>query len=76
VFVLNNTRRHAAQRRERLAAGWIDDRSSGRFFDGWREKPIVHAAEVPVAAAHTWLLTTGWRRHGLLKIDEVPGPSS
>jgi hypothetical protein len=76
VFVLNNTRRHAAQRRERLAWNWIDDRSSGRYFDGWRGWPPRLEEPAPVAAPHTWLLQTGWRRHGLLKINEVPGPSS
>ncbi|MBL8898611.1 MAG: hypothetical protein JNM84_13325 [Planctomycetes bacterium] len=25
-----------------------------------------------VARASTWLLTTGWRRHGLLDIHELP----
>jgi hypothetical protein len=75
-YVLNNTRRHAATRRERLAWNWIDDRSSGRLFDGWKEsrpppKPDQRAA---VVAPHSWLLTTGWRRHGLLRINEVPGP--
>jgi hypothetical protein len=25
-----------------------------------------------VAPASTWLLTTGWRRHGLLDIHELP----
>lgn len=27
----------------------------------------------PVARAQTWLLTEGWRRHGPLAFDEVPG---
>jgi len=26
----------------------------------------------PVAAAQTWLATEGWRRHGLIAIDEAP----
>jgi hypothetical protein len=75
AYVLNNTRHHAAQRRERLARNWIDDRSSGGCFDGWSERSALspdHTA--PVAEARTWLLTKGWRRHGLLRINEVPGP--
>ena len=26
----------------------------------------------PVASARTWLLHVGWRRHGLLGVDELP----
>jgi hypothetical protein len=75
AYVLNNTRRHAATRGERLAWNWIDDRSSGRHFDGWRESrpPPKPDQRATVVAPHTWLLTTGWRRHGLLRINEVPG---
>jgi len=27
----------------------------------------------PVAEARTWLLSVGWRRHGLISVAEVPG---
>jgi hypothetical protein len=27
----------------------------------------------PVACSRTWLLGTGWKRHGLIDVDEVPG---
>ena len=30
----------------------------------------------PVAAAHTWLLKVGWRRHRLLGYHEVPRPAT
>jgi putative transposase len=75
-YVLNNRRRHAAQCGDRLARGWIDDRSSGRFFDGWRDAPPrpPSGEEPRVAAPRTWLLSKGWRRWGLLRVDEVPGP--
>jgi REP element-mobilizing transposase RayT len=73
-YVLQNARRHGVS-----PAGWlggIDPFSSGRYFDGWREMPDLPAPgpdEPPVVAdARTWLLTTGWRRHGLLRIDEMP----
>jgi hypothetical protein len=74
AYVLNNTRRHASQRGERLAWNWIDDRSSGRYFDGWSEARPLPDDECPVAAPHTWLLTKGWRRHGLVRVNEIPGP--
>ena len=44
VYVINNVRRHALQRGERLARGWVDDRSSGRYLDGWRERVRPPAA--------------------------------
>jgi REP element-mobilizing transposase RayT len=74
-YVLLNCRRHAAQHGRKLRADWLDPCSSGRFFDGWRHRPSSASSnEVPtVAPAGTWLLRQGWRRHGLLRIDEVPG---
>ena len=50
--------------------------SSSRFFDGWRDSPSSpRPADKPtVATPGTWLLAKGWRRWGLLRIDEVPGP--
>ncbi len=52
------------------------DRSSGRHFDGWADRRPASPPDqgAPIVAAHTWLLTTGWRRHGLLLINETPGP--
>jgi REP element-mobilizing transposase RayT len=76
-YVLQNERRHAAQRGERCEAGWIDPCSSGRFFDGWRGRrnKAPPARGAPVRPAHSWLLSRGWRRHGLIGLDEVPGCS-
>src|SRR5262245_10567275 len=61
-YVLLNHRHHAAGR------ATPDPASSGRWFDGWR---VATAAPNTtdtheVAAARTWLLQTGWRRHGLI----------
>jgi REP element-mobilizing transposase RayT len=76
-YVLLNARRHGTERDEH----WIDPCTSGGFFDGfrgfsaaavrraWKERP-----RVPVAPARTWLLRTGWRRHGLLQTGDTPGP--
>ncbi len=71
-YVLLNARRHARQ----PGRGVIDLASSGRWFDGWKKGTlrIERGAEVrAVAAAHTWLLSRGWRRYGLLDPSEVPG---
>lgn len=68
AYVLNNARRH--QKRER-PADWIDPLSSGGEFDGWSGRAPTRAA--CFARPHSWLLDRGWRRHGLIRIDEVPG---
>ena len=59
----------------------FDPASSARWFDGWkRDAPVVRGAVPPesgarraVARARTWLLTTGWRRYGLIDPADVPG---
>ncbi len=74
-YALNNSRRHAAQVRERYPRDWVDPHSSAAHFDGWhglrpRPPPDEEPAVVP---AKTWLLTSGWRFRGLLDINAVPG---
>ena len=75
-YVLLNHRHHAAMRGRPLRqhAG-PDPASSGRWFDGWRiaTAPPDPADAPEVATARTWLLRTGWRRHGLIDLAEVPG---
>jgi hypothetical protein len=65
VYVLQNWRKH------RPGACGLDPRSSGAWFDGWRDA-AVDARPSPVAAGRTWLARVGWRRHGLVGIDEAP----
>ena len=70
-YVLLNARKHGA------SLPGIDPYSSGRWFDGWREKIRVGIeASRPVAAARTWLLAVGWRRHGPISCFDVPGSRS
>lgn len=59
AYVLLNARRHA----------W----KSGRWFAGW--VLLLRRAQDPpvVASPRTWLLGLGWRQHGLLRLDEIPG---
>ena len=76
-YVLLNHRHHAAQRRNTSAhsvPASPDPASSGRWFDGWRSATAAaNTADVrEVAAARTWLLQIGWRRHGLIDPAEVP----
>jgi REP element-mobilizing transposase RayT len=62
--------------------GWelvgLDPCSSGRFFDGWADAEPrgppgpgePGEEEAPVTRARSWLLRTGWRRHGLIRTSE------
>ena len=73
VYVLQNARRHTPQDPDRIIDPyWIDSRSSGRWFDGWRGVAPAENTEGLVDVARSWLLRTGWRRHGLVDVDEVP----
>jgi len=80
AYVLNNWRRHA-ENTMRVARGWrIDPFSSAPSFDGWtgvRAEELVWPEKyvpLPVWEPKTWLLREGWRRHGLIRWNEVPGP--
>jgi REP element-mobilizing transposase RayT len=70
-YVLKNATKHRAPHRALL-----DTRSSAAWFDGWRErragrKPFT--PDAPVSAPKFWLLSTGWRRHGLIPLSHTPG---
>jgi len=71
-YVLRNYAKHAAEW-GRPIVGVVDEYSSGAVFDGWRTRPTrIETAcaqgPPPVAKATTWLLATGWKRHGLLDL--------
>jgi REP element-mobilizing transposase RayT len=81
-YVLLNARRHAATVKKQIEkAVGLDPASSARWFEGWKRRaPLIADAALAashdppaVARARTWLLTTGWRRHGLLDPADVPG---
>ncbi|MFQ5505224.1 MAG: transposase [Planctomycetota bacterium] len=79
-YVLQNTLRHWVQRygapRRKGIKPWLDPFASGCWFDGWKERLRLRGLEgvaCPVAVARTWLLTEGWRRHGLISLEEQPG---
>ncbi len=76
-YVLQNGQRHRVARL-RDGYGWdaIDPRSSASWFDGYRPAPRSRErGPSPVARAQTWLLTTGWQRHGFIHPGEIPGPA-
>ena len=77
-YVLLNARHHAAAANVVLPPDWIDPRSTAAGFDGWRDPPRVPetTCDFGTSPARTWLLREGWRRYGLLEVDDVPGRPS
>jgi REP element-mobilizing transposase RayT len=75
AYVLNNAQRHRFGRGKGLRQVSFDPYSSASTFDGWRvatarrKRPTAPPA---VAQAQSWLLSVGWRRHGLLVPAYVP----
>ncbi len=71
----NHARQQGPAGKDDAVAG-VDPYSSGAYFDGWRgyrPQPPEDPGPPPVAAARTWILSKGWRRHGLIGLDETPG---
>lgn len=64
VYVLMNFKKHIRGSRG------LDPRSSAASFDGWAAPLRPEHGEL--ATPRTWLLSRGWRRHGLISIDEAP----
>ena len=69
LHVLQNARKHGSWQ-----ARVPDPYSSGPRFDGWKEgaRKVADSSARLLARARTWLLSVGWRRHGLLDPREVP----
>jgi len=61
---------HNAKKHKRRPSQELDPFSSARWFDGWSDRGVCERYLNPLAAARTWLLNVGWRRHGLL----IPQP--
>jgi len=76
AYVLLNGRHHGA--RDGRAAV-LDPCSSAAGFDGWSRPcalPAGYAEAEPIAATaapKTWLIRIGWKKHGEISPDEVPG---
>jgi len=71
VYVLMNRQKHGSK-----AIG-LDPCSSASLFDGWKIPPSLAPPRDstegnPVEPPTTWLLRSGWKRHGLLGPDERP----
>jgi putative transposase len=78
-YVLLNGRKHGEHLKVTGSrnAAWIDPFSSAYYFDGWLGRPdgrLGHPppGPPPVAEPQTWLLSTGWRRLGLISPSHAP----
>ena len=65
VYVLDNVRKHLRNVRG------LNPCSSARWSDGWRTIERV-VGDSPLRTARTWLVCKGWRRYGLINVDESP----
>jgi putative transposase len=73
AYVLLNQRRHDAERSSYRPEPAVDGFSSGAWFAGWTVTPpnarrIREALAPPVVPSATWLLRSGWRKHGTIMI--------
>ena len=66
VYVLMNARKHGV-----ALDGGVDAFSSAAWFDGFANCTPL-ATSGPVRAPRTWLVRVGWRRRGLIRLDERP----
>ena len=80
AYVLNNWRHHGEHRTCETARWLVDKYSNAVAFDGWAElgdgvrfTTPLHYAPLTTQVPRSWLLASGWRRRGLVHLDEVPG---
>jgi REP element-mobilizing transposase RayT len=74
LYVLKNAEKHPEPfaDRETIVQAGIDPASSARWFTGWTRPPPPTEKPPPTVAPETWLLKTGWKRHGTLGRGELP----
>jgi hypothetical protein len=80
--VLNNWRRHGEHRTREYHSVRFDPFATGPRFPGWTQGPgtpprlvdrsVVNTDVLHVSAPRTWLLSTGWRRHGTISCWSNP----
>lgn len=80
-YVLNNWRHHDEHQRIKARNWKVDPYSSAIAFPDWKEReasPILYRPPSTYLSLvtwrpRTWLLTEGWKLHGLISIHEIPG---
>lgn len=80
-YVLNNYRRHAAQRNVVCERGWVDPFSSGVWFGYWSPPPApardpCEEVPRPTVEPKSDVLSILWMAYGLIDPSFVPGPWS
>ncbi len=80
AYVLNNWRKHREDQVGVPRTWLVDPFSSGCYFNGWKELegrdvfwrlPETYE-NLAVWLPKTWLLSTGWKKYGLIGCREVP----
>jgi REP element-mobilizing transposase RayT len=77
-YVMLNAHKDEAKQGKTLRGP--DAFTSWEYFDGWRAPQYQRRAhgprprDAPVTPATSWLLRKGWRRHGLIHLDEKAPP--
>ena len=77
-YVLGNARKHAAEQGRVLGRDWDDPFSSAPTFEGWNRRTVTSAEPTKLGITRPpefWVLRAGWRRHGLLDPNAIPGPA-
>jgi REP element-mobilizing transposase RayT len=85
AYVLGNWRKHGEDRAVAGLPRRTDRFSTGPYFDGWdtgpppqvffrKDLPFPEDGPFPIRFATSWLLTKGWKRHGLISPWHRPGP--
>jgi len=71
VYCINNYKKHYGIHDGRMT---IDVCSSARWFTGWSEPRSASSVDGPrpTEEAKSFLLKTGWRKHGLIHPSEAP----
>jgi hypothetical protein len=76
-YTLLNARRHGARAGLPLPIDTLDRYSTAASFDGWAS-PVdgpYRDVDFGTSPPRSWLLRVGWRRHGPLDPNDVPGAS-
>ena len=93
LYILNNGRKHRAERGLPCETGWLDPCATGVYFEHWGEqvsgitawqswvrqldeKLGPKAGPRSIVAPRSWLLRTGWHKHGPLPFEATPGGST
>ena len=90
LYILNNGRKHRAEKGLPCETGWLDPCATGVYFEHWGEqvsgitawqswvrqldeKLGPEAGPRSIVAPRSWLLRTGWHKHGPLPFEAIPG---